>query len=140
MPPINPNVSAAGGDTIVAPSTPTGRSATGVIRLSGPQAREIASKLLRGRQLRPRSATVDALVDAEGALVDQVVATLFPAPGSYTGEDVIEVSCHGSPPVLRFAVERAVEMGARLAEPGEFTRRAWRNGRMDLVQQKPCGI
>ncbi len=134
MPPINPNVSAAGGDTIVAPSTPTGRSATGVIRLSGPQAREIASKLLRGRQLRPRSATVDALVDAEGALVDQVVATLFPAPGSYTGEDVIEVSCHGSPPVLRFAVERAVEMGARLAEPGEFTRRAWRNGRMDLVQ------
>ena len=74
------------------------------------------------------------MVDAQGALVDQVLVTLFQAPSSYTGEDLVEISCHGSPPVLRYALERAAELGARLAEPGEFTRRAWRNGRMDLVQ------
>ena len=79
-------------------------------------------------------AALDDLVDADGALVDQVLVTLFEAPASYTGEDLVEISCHGSPPVLRYAVERAAELGARLAEPGEFTRRAWRNGRMDLVQ------
>ncbi len=74
------------------------------------------------------------MVDSAGAEVDQVLATLYPGPASYTGEDVVEVSCHGSPPVLRFAIERALELGARLATPGEFTRRALRNGRMDLVQ------
>lgn len=79
-------------------------------------------------------AALDDLVDADGALVDQVLVTLFEAPASYTGEDLVEISCHGSPPVLRYAVERAAALGARLAEPGEFTRRAWRNGRMDLVQ------
>ena len=79
-------------------------------------------------------AVLDDLVDADGALVDQVLVTLFEAPASYTGENLVEISCHGSPPVLRYAVERAAELGARLAEPGEFTRRAWRNGRMDLVQ------
>ena len=63
-----------------------------------------------------------------------MLVTLFQAPSSYTGEDLVEISCHGSPPVLRYALERAAELGARLAEPGEFTRRAWRNGRMDLVQ------
>ena len=77
---------------------------------------------------------MDGLVDAQGTLVDQVLVTLFQAPSSYTGEDLVEISCHGSPPVLRYALERAAELGARLAEPGEFTRRAWRNGRMDLVQ------
>ncbi len=74
------------------------------------------------------------MVDSAGAEVDQVLATLYPGPASYTGEDVVEVSCHGSPPVLRFAIERSLELGARLATPGEFTRRAFRNGRMDLVQ------
>lgn len=134
MPPIDPSVSAIGSDTIVAPSTPVGRSATGALRLSGPRAEEIARALVPGQRLPPRAATLGALVDADGALVDQVLATLFPGPASYTGEDVAEISCHGSPPVLRFAVERALALGARLAEPGEFTRRAFRNGRMDLVQ------
>lgn len=134
MPPIETTDPALGGDTIVAPSTPPGRSAIGVVRLSGPAAPEIARKLLTGRPLRSRAATVGDLVDRKGALVDRVVATLFPAPASYTGEDVVEISCHGSPPVLRFSVERALELGARLAEPGEFTRRAFRNGRLDLVQ------
>ncbi|MDE0622974.1 MAG: tRNA uridine-5-carboxymethylaminomethyl(34) synthesis GTPase MnmE [Bryobacterales bacterium] len=134
MPPLDPHLSALAADTIVAPATPAGRSAVGVVRLSGRQAIEIARGLLRQQRLRPREAVLDHLVDAEGALVDQVLVTLFQAPSSYTGEDVVEISCHGSPPVLRHAVERAAELGARLAEPGEFTRRAWRNGRMDLVQ------
>ena len=134
MPPLDPHFSAIAADTIVAPATGAGRSAIGVVRLSGPQAVEIARGLLRRRNWRARVAALDDLVDAEGALVDQVLVTLFESPASYTGEDLVEISCHGSPPVLRYAVERAAELGARLAEPGEFTRRAWRNGRMDLVQ------
>ena len=90
--------------------------------------------MVPGKPFPARVATLGSLVDAEGSLVDRVLATHFPAPASYTGEDVVEISCHGSPPVLRFAVERALELGGRLAEPGEFTRRAFRNGRMDLVQ------
>ena len=134
MPPIDPNLSATGSDTIVAPSTPTGRSAIGLVRLSGSRAEEFARSLVPRKRFRPRVATLGSLVDADGSLVDQVVATLFPGPASYTGEDIVEISCHGSPPVLGFAVERALEVGARLAEPGEFTRRAFRNGRIDLVQ------
>lgn len=135
MPPLDPNVSAAAGDdTIVALATPTGRSAIGVIRLSGPEAAAIGRALVPGRPRQPRRAGLGTLVDERGAAVDQALATLFPAPNSYTGEDVFELSCHGSPPVLRFAVERALQLGARLAEPGEFTRRAFRNGRLDLVQ------
>ena len=90
--------------------------------------------MTRGATLLARKAALGALIDRSGREVDQVLVTFFPGPRSYTGEDVIEVSCHGSPPVLGFAIERAVELGARLAEPGEFTRRAFRNGRMDLVQ------
>ncbi len=73
-------------------------------------------------------------MDEHDESVDEVLITLFPGPASYTGEDVVEISCHGSPPVLRFVIERAVQLGARLAEPGEFTRRAFRHGRLDLVQ------
>ena len=134
MPPIDPHLPACNSDTIVAPSTPPGRSAIGVVRLSGRRAVEIARLLVRCQSLTPRCATLGPMVDGAGAEVDQVLATLYPGPASYTGEDVVEISCHGSPPVLRFAIERALELGARLAAPGEFTRRAFRNGRMDLVQ------
>ncbi len=134
MPPLDTNDPTLGGDTIVAPSTPPGRSAIGIVRLSGTRAPAIAGTLLPDSTLRARTATLGTLVDAQGAPVDRVVAMLFPAPSSYTGEDLVEISCHGSPPVLRFTLERALELGARLAEPGEFTRRAFRNGRMDLVQ------
>ena len=134
MPPIDSNLPASDSDTIIAPSTPPGRSAIGVVRLSGPRAEEIARRLVRCKSLSPRTAALGPMVDSTGAEVDQVLATLYPGPASYTGEDVVEVSCHGSPPVLRFAIERALELGARLATPGEFTRRALRNGRMDLVQ------
>lgn len=124
-------------DTIVALSTPLGRGGTGVVRLSGPGAREIAARFLRftgAPAWRPWSSQLASLLDEDGALVDQAVVSFFGAPRSYTAEDVVEIACHGSPVVLRFAVERAVRCGARLAAPGEFTLRAYLNGRIDLPQ------
>jgi len=108
-----------------------------VIRISGERAREVASAILRlpeGWQWKPWCAGLAMLVDCGGEPVDQVVVTYFAKPKSYTGEDVVEISCHGAPVVLAFAVERACEAGARLAEPGEFTLRAFLNGRIDLPQ------
>jgi tRNA modification GTPase len=121
-------------DTIVAISTPFGKGALGVVRLSGREAREIAGRILSEVSWRPWQAHLAELQDSEGHMVDQVVATFFEAPRSYTAEDLIEISCHGSPVVLRHAVERALEAGARMAEPGEFTLRAYLNGRIDLPQ------
>ena len=119
-------------DTIVAVSTPPGRMGIGVVRLSGTEARAIASKILKFSDDFSWRAWTAAL--AQLADVDQVVVTYFAAPRSYTAEDVVEIACHGSPVVLRFALERACESGARLAEPGEFTLRAYLNGRIDLPQ------
>ena len=112
-------------DTIVAIATPPGRGGIGVIRLSGPGARDIASRLITlGRGLEPRRATFTRVRSMNGE-VDHVVATSFPGPHSYTGDDVVELSAHGSPVVLHAIVAAAVECGARLAEPGEFTLRAF---------------
>jgi tRNA modification GTPase len=126
------------GDTIAAVSTPPGRSGIGIVRLSGPAARAVAERILRFESGAPAwrswAATLAALPDAQGCVVDQVVATYFAAPRSYTAEDVVEIACHGSPVVLRCALERACQEGARLAEPGEFTLRAYLNGRIDLPQ------
>jgi len=122
-------------DTIAAVSTPPGRGGIGVVRISGPSARAIAGQILRipqASEWRSWSASLAELCDAEGRLVDQVVVTYFAAPRSYTAEDVVEISCHGAPVVLRLALERACQCGARLAEPGEFTLRAYLNGRIDL--------
>ncbi len=105
--------------------------------MSGANAIPIASQILElapGAQWEPWRAHLAALKDTQGETVDQVVATYFAAPRSYTGENVVEVSCHGSPVVLRHAVERACACGARPAEPGEFTLRAYLNGRIDLPQ------
>ena len=116
-------------DTIVAIATPAGRGGIGVVRISGPSAAHVASGLLRlSAPLQPRHAT---FARTHG---DHVVATYFPAPHSYTGEDGVEISAHGSPVVLREIVEQALALGARLAEAGEFTLRAVLNGRIDLVQ------
>jgi tRNA modification GTPase len=105
------------------------------VRLSGPDARPIAGRILRGlSEWRPWRAHLADLVDSDGHVVDNVVATYFAAARSYTAEDVIEISCHGSPVVLRHAVARAAAEGARPAEPGEFTLRAYVNGRIDLPQ------
>ena len=116
-------------DTIVAIATPPGRGGLGVVRLSGTAAADIAASLLRlDTPLQPRRATFGRTAG------DQVVATWFAAPHSYTGEHVVEISAHGSPVILRQIVEQTLEAGARLAEPGEFTLRAFLNGRIDLVQ------
>ena len=124
-------------DTIAAVSTPPGRGGIGIVRISGRDARVIATAMLRfppGTEpaWEPWSAFLAELPDVGGHAVDQVVVTYFAAPRSYTAEDVIEISCHGSPVVLRYALERACAWGARLAEPGEFTLRAYLNGRIDL--------
>jgi tRNA modification GTPase len=106
-----------------------------VVRLSGPDARAIAACILRlpeRHAWEPWRAALAELRDLDGGVVDQVITTFFARPRSYTAEDVIEIACHGSPVVLRFALERAVAAGARLAEPGEFTLRAFLNGRIDL--------
>ena len=122
-------------DTIVAIATPSGRGGIGVVRLSGPDARHIAAGMLRLRNaIAPGHALFGDLVDEAGERVDEVVVTYFAKPHSYTTDDVIEISAHGSPVVLRSIVERAVAAGARLAEPGEFTMRAYLNGRIDLTQ------
>lgn len=126
-------------DTIVAIATPPGRGGIGVVRLSGPNAQSIAGVLLSRRAgLKARTATLATLTRAAGdddaEQIDQVLATFFPGPASYTGDDVVELSAHGSPVVLEAIVEAAMRSGARLAEPGEFTFRGFLNGRIDLVQ------
>jgi tRNA modification GTPase len=122
------------GDTIVAIATPAGRSALGIVRLSGSGARQTAATFLSPIGWNPGTARLAELRDAEGRVVDQVMVTFFARPRSFTAEDVVEISCHGSPVLLRHTVERAVAAGARLAEPGEFTMRAFLNGRLDLPQ------
>ena len=121
-------------DTIVAIATPPGRGGIGVVRLSGPRAEELVSGLIdHAGNLEPRRALFTRLNTAS-AVRDQIIVTSFPAPHSYTGDDVVELSAHGSPVILRSIVESAMSLGARLAEPGEFTLRAFLNGRIDLMQ------
>lgn len=124
-------------DTIVAVATPPGRGALGIVRISGARALDVARAISPARRaLEPRRATL-IRIHTEGpatGAVDRVIATYFQAPHSYTGEDVVEVSAHGSPVVLRTIVRAAVDAGARLARPGEFTLRAFLAGRIDLVQ------
>jgi len=137
-------------DTIVAIATPAGRGGIGVVRLSGPDARKIAQPMLRLKyELEPGQAVFGEMVEennhANGLClagergpaadrIDEVVVTYFAKPHSYTTDDVVEISAHGSPVVLRHIVELCVAAGARLAEPGEFTMRAFLNGRIDLTQ------
>jgi len=124
-------------DTIVAISTPPGRGGLGVVRLSGANARGIAEHMLRFTgppEWRAWSCQIADLLDREQQIIDRVVVSFFARPRSYTAEDVVEISCHGAPVVLRHAVAMAMDAGARLAEPGEFTLRAYLNGRIDLPQ------
>src|ERR1700733_4774469 len=121
-------------DTIVAIATPAGRGGIGVVRLAGADARAIAGRMLRvGREVEAGRAVRCDLVEA-GARIDEVGVTFFAAPHSYTTDDIVEISAHGSPVVLRRIVELSMAGGARLAEPGEFTMRAFLNGRIDLTQ------
>jgi tRNA modification GTPase len=130
-------------DTIVALATPPGVGAIGVIRLSGEDAISIAGKLFKGKRLEDQPShtvhfgTIRSTDDAsgqKGEALDEVLITLFRAPHSYTGENVVEISCHGSPYVQQRIIEACTAGGARLAKPGEFTQRAFLNGKMDLAQ------
>jgi len=128
-------------DTIAAISTPPGRGGIGIVRLSGARAAEIAAQLVRLRQpLEHGRARLADVLDGmsrdedEGARIDEALVTWFAAPNSYTAEDVVEIAAHGSPVVLELLLRRALELGARLAEPGEFTQRAFLAGRLDLTQ------
>ncbi|MEM9326298.1 MAG: tRNA uridine-5-carboxymethylaminomethyl(34) synthesis GTPase MnmE [Bacteroidota bacterium] len=123
-------------DTIVALSTPPGVGAIGVIRLSGSDSFDIFQKVFRGKNLSEaasHTAHFGLLADGE-EIVDEVVATIFKGPHSYTKEDVVEISCHGSPYILKRVIELFLREGARLAGPGEFTQRAFLHGRFDLAQ------
>ncbi|MFZ0301558.1 MAG: tRNA uridine-5-carboxymethylaminomethyl(34) synthesis GTPase MnmE, partial [Terracidiphilus sp.] len=137
-------------DTIAAISTPPGRGGIGIVRLSGPDSTSIAEELVRLRQpLEPAHARLADVVGdpgidepgigeagpgAEPEVIDEALVTYFAAPNSYTTEDVVEIAAHGSPVILDFLLRRALALGARLAEPGEFTHRAFLSGRLDLTQ------
>jgi tRNA modification GTPase len=120
-------------DTIAALATPPGRGGIGIVRVSGPAVPRIAARLL-GRLPQPRLASFGAFNDARGERVDEGIALYFPAPHSYTGEDVLELQGHGGPVVMHAVLGAALDAGARLAEPGEFTRRAFLDGKLDLAQ------
>ena len=120
-------------DTIVAPATPTGRGALGVVRVSGPGARRVARELLGAEPLEPRRASTRTARRA-GRAIDRLVAVFWEGPETPTGEDLLELTAHGSPEIVRELVAAALDAGARAAEPGEFTRRAFTNGRLDLAQ------
>lgn len=125
------------GDTIVAPATAAGRAAVAIVRLSGPESLGILQQIFfptHAGELKPWTLRHGRIVVPGGEPIDEVLATFMPAPRSYSGEDVVEVHCHGSPLVVERVVELCVLCGARPADPGEFTRRAVLNGKLDLVQ------
>ncbi len=120
-------------DTIVAIATPPGRGGVGIVRVSGPVVTAIAQGLL-GQVPPPRYATLANFGDAAGEVIDKGIALFFPAPHSFTGEDVLELQGHGGPVVMDLLFQRVLELGARAARPGEFSERAFLNDKLDLVQ------
>ncbi|MFO7275326.1 MAG: tRNA uridine-5-carboxymethylaminomethyl(34) synthesis GTPase MnmE, partial [Bacillota bacterium] len=129
-----------GEETIAAIATGAGEGGIGIVRMSGPEAIQVADRIFRPRRGRPlasrRSHTVTYgwVVTPGGERVDEALALVMRGPHSYTGEDVVELQCHGGQLAVRRVLEQALRAGARLAEPGEFTRRAFLNGRLDLSQ------
>ncbi|GKS68179.1 tRNA modification GTPase trmE [Nitrosomonas sp. PY1] len=123
----------ANSDTIAAIATPPGRGGIGVIRISGADLKDF-SKTLLGKSPIPRQAMLQSFLDAEGRVIDQGIALFFPAPYSYTGEDVLELQGHGGPAIQSLLLNQCLIAGARLAQPGEFTLRAYLNNKIDLIQ------
>ena len=120
-------------DTIVAIATAPGAGGVGIVRLSGPRAKAVA-EIVAGKALAPRTAHYATFADAAGDTIDDGIALYFKAPASHTGEDVVELQAHGSPVLLRQLVARCIELGARQAQAGEFSERAFLNGKLDLAQ------
>ncbi|HEY9446326.1 MAG TPA: tRNA uridine-5-carboxymethylaminomethyl(34) synthesis GTPase MnmE, partial [Burkholderiales bacterium] len=121
------------GDTIAAIATAPGRAAVGIVRVSGPGVPSLIQAVI-GRELTPRHAEIAEFKSQSGTPIDQGLALYFPAPRSYTGEHVLELHGHGGPVVLRLVLQRCLALGARAAEPGEFTQRAFFNNKLDLAQ------
>ncbi|MEJ2576095.1 MAG: tRNA uridine-5-carboxymethylaminomethyl(34) synthesis GTPase MnmE [Gammaproteobacteria bacterium] len=122
-----------GADTIAAVATPPGRGGVAIVRCSGPSVQQIAAGLLGGLP-EPRRAVLRRFDDAQGEAIDRGIALYFPGPGSFTGEDVLELHGHGGPVVVDMLLERVLELGARVARPGEFSERAFLNDKLDLAQ------
>ena len=120
-------------DTIVAAATPPGKGGIGIVRISGPGTEEIGKRVLGGLP-KPRFATTTKFRAADGAAIDSGIALYFPTPDSFTGESVLELQGHGGPLVMSLLIDAIVEMGARRAQPGEFSKRAFLNGKLDLAQ------
>ncbi len=120
-------------EIIAAIATPPGRGGIGVIRISGNNLQQLTQTLL-GKQPKPRYASLSQFLDADGQVIDQGIALYFPAPNSYTGEDVLELQGHGGPAIMNLLLDQCIASGARLAQPGEFTLRAYLNNKLDLVQ------
>jgi tRNA modification GTPase len=129
----SPIMSTTNPDTIAAIATAAGRGGIGVVRVSGPGCRAVAGSLL-GRLPAPRAVELHSFRDARGEPIDEGLAIFFPAPASFTGEDVLELHGHGGPVVMDLLLRRVLELGARSAQPGEFTRRAFLNDKLDLAQ------
>lgn len=120
-------------DTIAAIATAPGSGGIGVVRVSGPACRQLATSIL-GTCPQPRYAAYLAFRDMDGSIIDRGIAIYYPAPHSYTGEDVLELQAHGGPALMQILLARCIALGARQAEPGEFTRRAYLNDKLDLAQ------
>ena len=128
-------VSTGESDTIAAVASPPGQGAVSLIRVSGKDAIALVTSIFRSRKpLAARTAVLGKIIAADGAVIDEVLATAFKNPASYTGEDTVEIACHGGVLVTKSVLSRILESGARAAEAGEFSRRAFQNGKMDLTQ------
>src|SRR5258708_1530895 len=128
-----PEAAVGSPDTIAAIASPAGRGAVGVIRVSGPLVPQIATGIL-GRLAAPRQARFSSFLDAQGKSVDEGLALYFPAPASYTGEHVLELQGHGGALIVDMVLRRLLELGCRMARPGEFSERAFLNGKIDIAQ------
>ena len=130
-----------GNSTIVAQATPSGRSGVAVIRISGPNAFLYAKKLSQFSKKTPHhTVRLLPIYDSNQQVIDKAIFTFFKSPRSYTGEDVVEISCHGNPHISESIIETIRSLGASMAEPGEYTKRAFLNGKMDLSQAESVAL
>ena len=120
-------------DTVVAPATPSGRGGVSIVRISGPEAPLVGVGLC-GELPEPWCFKPCSILSKSGGVIDSGLVVFFAGPKSYTGEDVVEIHCHGNPLIVDSVVAEAVSLGARIAEPGEFTKRAFLNDKIDLTQ------
>ena len=129
----------SGDATFVAPATPFGHSGVAVIRINGPSSCQIIKTITKLKTLVPRTATLANIYGDGNEIVDECIITKFKSPSSYTGDDLVEISCHGNPVIVDRVIGIIINNGARLAEPGEFTKRAFINGKIDLIQAEAVG-